>query len=134
VTRGHRARRDDSGAALVEFVLVTAVLVPIFVALLQLGVVLHVRNTMTADAAEGARFAANADRTLREGKAHTEALLAESLGEGLHPAVTARRVTRGGVPTVEVQVTADLPLLGWLAGKANGLKVTAHALDEEAVR
>jgi Flp pilus assembly protein TadG len=129
------ARRlaDDSGGAVVEFVLVTAMLAPIFVALLQLGVVLHVRNTLTAEAAEGARYAANADRRLRDGKAHTEALIQRSFGDNLNEKVTAKRVVKGGVPAVEVEVKADLPLVGWLAGKANGLTVRAHALDEEAV-
>nr|WP_269204495.1 TadE family protein [Motilibacter deserti] len=118
---------------MVEFVLVTAMIVPIFVALLQLGVVLHVRNTLTADAAEGARYAANADRRPQDGAAHTRQLVRQTFGDRLGPTVTARRVMQRGLPVVEVRVTADLPLVGWLAGVPDGLTVTAHALDEEAI-
>ncbi|NHC45305.1 pilus assembly protein [Motilibacter sp. K478] len=109
-------------------------LVPLLVGLLQLGVVLHVRNTLTADASEGARYAANADRSPADGAALTRRLVTASFGQRLSPTVTARRATRGGLPVVEVRVVADLPLVGWLAGKADGLTVTARALDEEALR
>ena len=48
--------RGERGAAVVDFVLVLVVLVPLFLGLLQVGLVLHVRNTLTAAASEGARL------------------------------------------------------------------------------
>ena len=63
--------RDDRGSAVVEFTLVGVLLTVLFLALLQLGLALHVRNTLVASAAEGARYAANADRTPDEGAAVT---------------------------------------------------------------
>ena len=53
---------DERGAAVVDFVLVLVVLVPLLLGVLQVGLVLHVRNTLMAAASEGARYAATVDR------------------------------------------------------------------------
>ncbi|HET9944946.1 MAG TPA: TadE family protein, partial [Actinomycetes bacterium] len=74
-------RRDD-GSAVVEFVLVGVLLTALFLALVQLGLALHVRNTLQASAAEGARFAANADRTQADGEAVARELIRASLADG----------------------------------------------------
>ena len=57
-----RRRRDERGAAVVDFVLVSMVLVPLVLGLIQVGLVLHVRNTLAAAATEGARYGATIDR------------------------------------------------------------------------
>jgi len=49
--------RDDSGAAVVEFLLVSIVLIALLMGVVQVGLYLHVRNVVAASAAEGARFA-----------------------------------------------------------------------------
>ena len=54
--------RTTTGSAVVDFTLVGVLLTFLFLALLQLGLALHVRNTLVASAAEGARYGANADR------------------------------------------------------------------------
>src|SRR4029453_4872725 len=64
----HRPRQRngpcrEAGAAVVEFTLVTVVLVVLFLAILQLALALYVRNTLVAAAAEGAHYARNADRS-----------------------------------------------------------------------
>ena len=61
--------RDERAAAVVDFVLALVVLVPLFLGILQVALVLHVRNTLTAAASEGARYAATADRPLEAGAA-----------------------------------------------------------------
>ena len=66
-------RRDERGAAVVDFVLVLVVLVPVFLGILQVALVLFVRNTLTAAASEGARYAATIDRGPDEGAARTRA-------------------------------------------------------------
>ena len=53
-----RARTGERGAAVVDFVLVLLVLLPLVIGILQLALVLHVRNTLASAAAEGARHAA----------------------------------------------------------------------------
>ena len=40
----------DQGSAVVDFVLVMMILVPLFLGIIQLGLVLHVRNTLVAAA------------------------------------------------------------------------------------
>lgn len=119
----------DRGAAAVEFTLVAAMLTTLFLAILQLGFVIHVRNTLVASAAEGARYAANANRGVADGAARTEALIAESLSPRLAGDVRARMIDAGGASTVEVTVTTTLPLAG-LLGVERGLSVSAHAVAE----
>ena len=54
--------RDERGAAVVDFVLVSMVLVPLVLGLIQVGLVMHVRNTLVRRGTEGARYGANIDR------------------------------------------------------------------------
>ncbi|AYY15248.1 pilus assembly protein [Actinobacteria bacterium YIM 96077] len=125
------ALRHDRGAAVVEFTLVSALLTMLFLGILQLGFAIHVRNTVVASAAEGARYAANANRSLADGQARTQMLLAESLSSQLSTDVGARIVDVGGAATVEVTVTTTLPLVGML-GIEQGMTVTGHAMAEPA--
>ena len=122
----------DRGSAVAEFTLVSALLTGLFLAVLQLGLVIHVRNTLVACAAEGARYAANADRGLADGAARTRTLIGESLSSRFTGGVSARYVTDGGVQLVEVEVTTTLPLFGYL-GPDRGLTVHGHAVDEAAL-
>lgn len=124
--------RDDRGSAIVEFTLVSVLLTVLFLALLQLGLALHVRNTLTAAAAEGARYAANADRSPEHGAEVTRTLIRDSLADSFASGVTSGQETVGGVPTVYVQVEATLPVVG-LLGPPRGIRVRGHALDEEGL-
>lgn len=124
-----RGRGDDRGSAVVEFTLVGVLLTVLFLALLQLGLALHVRNTLAASAAEGARVAANADRTPADGEATTRRLIRDSLADSFADGVTSGFETVGGVPTVFVQVDATLPMVG-LLGPPRGIRVRGHALEE----
>lgn len=121
--------RDDRGSAIVEFTLVGVLLTMLFLALLQLGLALHVRNTLVASAAEGARYAANADREPVDGEAVTRLLIRSALADSFADRVTSGFETVDGVPTVYVQVDATLPLVGML-GPSRGITVRGHALEE----
>jgi len=121
--------RDDRGSAVVDFVLVSVLLVTLFLGVVQLGVVLHVRNTLVAAAAEGARYGANADRGPDDAADRTRELAAQSLGEGLVQEVSAGFEDVGGSRTVVVEVRARLPLVG-LLGPGSTLVVRGHAWDE----
>ncbi|WP_216853616.1 TadE/TadG family type IV pilus assembly protein [Phytoactinopolyspora halotolerans] len=112
-----------------EFTLISALLAILFLAILQMAFVVHVRNTLIASAAEGARYAANANRTLADGAARTEALIAESLSPSLARDVTSRMIDLDGAATVEVNVVTTLPLAG-LLGVDRGLSVSGHAVAE----
>lgn len=124
-------RRDDRGAAVVDFVLVLVVLVPLFLGVLQVGLVLHVRNTLTAAASEGARYAATVNGSPSAGATRTRSQIQGALADRFAQRVTAREVLVGGVPGVEVRVVADVPPLG-LWGPAVHLDVTGHAVQEAA--
>ena len=120
----------DSGAAVVDFAMVGALLTVLFLGVLQLGLALHVRNTLTAAAAEGARYAANADRGPGEGVAWTQELVAATLSPAYARDVVGGLEDVGGAPTVFIEVRASLPVLG-LLGPDRSLVVRGHALDEE---
>ena len=121
--------RDDRGSAIVEFTLVGVLLTMLFLALLQLGLALHVRNTLVASAAEGARYAANADRTPADGEDRARRLIRAALDDSFADRVTSGFETVDGVPTVYVDVDATLPLVG-LLGPSRGIRVRGHALEE----
>lgn len=123
------AEENDSGSAIVEFTLVAVLLTALFLALLQLGLALHVRNTLLASAAEGARFAANADRSPAQGEDVTRDLIRSALADSFAERVTSGTENLGGIPTVYVEVEATLPLVG-LLGPARTLTVRGHALEE----
>lgn len=119
----------ERGSAVVEFTLVCVVLMTVVLAVAQVGVIVHVRNTLVACAAEGARYAANANRTPADGAARTTSLVAETLSTDVASHVAARRVVIEGVALVEVEVTATLPLVG-LIGIDEAMTVSGHAVDE----
>lgn len=124
------ATRGDRGSAIVEFTLVAMLLTALFLGLLQLGLALHVRNTLAASATEGARHAANADRSPDEGAEVTRQLIRDSLADSFAADVSAGFETVSGVRTVYVEVRAPLPVLGvW--GPASSIRVRGHALDEQ---
>ncbi len=122
-------RPDDSGSAVVDFTLVGILLTFLFLALLQLGLALHVRNTLVASAAEGARWGANADRTPADGAAVTRQLIRDSLADSFADDVTSGTETVDGVTTVVIRVQARLPVLG-LLGPPRAISVRGHAMQE----
>jgi Flp pilus assembly protein TadG len=124
-------RRMERGAAVVDFVLVLAVLVPLFLGVLQVGLVLHVRNTLTAAASEGARYAATVNGSPSAGAARTRGQIRGAVADRFAQRVTARQVSIEGVPGVEVRVSAEVPPLG-LWGPAVSLVVSGHAVEEAA--
>lgn len=122
--------RDEFGSAVVDFVLVTIILIPLVLGILQVAIVLHVRNTLTAAASEGARYAARYDRGPGDGAAYTRHQIREAIAGRYAGGVTAHRTSLGGAPGVEVTVHAEVPALG-LWGPAVELVVHGHATEED---
>jgi Flp pilus assembly protein TadG len=118
-------RRDQRGAAVVDIVLVIVVLVPVVLGILQLALVLYVRNTLAAAASEGARLAATRDRGAEDGAALAREQIEGALSGRYAQDVSVRQ--SGGV--VEVTVRARVPALG-LGGPSVDLTVTGHAVEE----
>lgn len=121
--------RHDRGSAVVDFVLVLVVLVPLFLGILQVGLVLLVRNTLASAAAEGARHAATFDHTDAEGVARTREQIDGAVSGHFARDVRVDRVLLEGGPAVRITVRAEVPALG-LGGPGVALEVTGHAVEE----
>jgi Flp pilus assembly protein TadG len=82
-------RRDrDTGAAVVEFVMISVLLVLLLFGVLQVGVYFYARNIVAASAADAARYAAAAGVPASAGGPRAEQLIAEGLGAGQRTAIT----------------------------------------------
>lgn len=125
MTRPEESRREQ-GSAAVDFVLVGSLLTVVFMAVIQLALVLHVRNTLIDAAASGARYGALADREATDAQRRTESLISMALSDTYAQNVLVDQVTYMGVPTVEVTVTAPLPVIG-LVGPGGVIEVSGHA-------
>jgi hypothetical protein len=125
-----RRARPERGAAVVDIVLVLVVLVPLVLGILQVGLVLFVRNTMASAASEGARLAATSDRGPADGVALTREQIDAVVSGRFARDVEARPVLVDGAPGIEVVVRASVPALG-LGGPAIDLVVTGHAVEEQ---
>lgn len=122
--------RSQRGAAVVDFVLVLVVLVPLFLGMLQVALVMLVRNTLAAAASEGARLAATSDRGPGDGVALAREQVDQAIAGRYAEDVTVRRVMVDGAPTIEVTIRARVPALG-IGGPAVELSVTGHAVEEQ---
>ena len=118
------------GSAIVDFALVGGLVTVLFAAVLQLTIVLHVRNTLVDSASEGARYGALVGHVPADGAARSRDLLTQSLSAPYAGEVSASWVIVDGLDVVEVEVVAPLPLVG-LVGPAGTMTVRGHALVEE---
>lgn len=121
---------DDQGSAVVDFVLVMLVLVPLVLGILQVALVLHVRNTLTSAASEGARYAATLDRGPADGAAKTREEITGVLAGRFAQDVTAVSELVNGGPGVRVTVRAEVPPLG-IWGPAMEITANGHAIEED---
>lgn len=118
--------RGERGSAPAEFVMVGALLTFLTLAVMQLGLAMHVRNTVLDAAGEGARFAALADNALPDGAERTRELITTAIGPHYAGDVTIALADHLGHPAAVVTVRAPLPLIG-LVGIEHGLEVRGHA-------
>lgn len=132
--RGHAGRDGEDaphaggerGSAVVDFVLVGSLLTVFFLAIIQLALVLHVRNTLIDAAASGARYGTLADRNAADATERTTQLIGVALTPDFARDVSAAETTYAGIRTLEVTVRAPLPVIG-LIGPRELLEVKGHA-------
>ncbi|MFE1084657.1 TadE family protein [Brevibacterium sediminis] len=124
---------SDSGSAVAEFALIASLLAVILAGALQIGLVIHVRNTVIDSAIAGARQASLADQTPRDGQKLTRDLIRVSVGERYAQKVTVSTSQRGAVEIVEVRVTTPLPVLG-LWGPAEVWDLRGRSIVEDVDR
>lgn len=116
----------ERGSAVVDFVLVGGLLTMFFMAIIQLTLVLHVRNTLIDAAASGARYGSLADRDAADARDRTRELIGMALNADFAKDVTTSEVTYEGIRALEVTVRAPLPVIG-LIGPREALEVKGHA-------
>ncbi|BCW55165.1 MULTISPECIES: TadE family protein [unclassified Arthrobacter] len=119
-------RPGERGSAVVDFVLVGGLLTMFFLAIIQLTLVLHVRNTLIDAAASGARYGTLADRNAADAQERTRSLISMALNEGFADQVSTQEVTVQGMRTLEVTVRSPMPVIG-LIGPRDLLEVKGHA-------
>src|ERR1700712_3032541 len=125
----------ERGSAVVDFVLVSVLIVTVLLAVLQVAVYVHVRNVVTASAQEGARFAANADVDSGVGAARTVEIVGQATSARTARGLTCTStedVDSTGLTLVVVRCAGSVPSL--LAGLGNllPLEVTGRAVKETA--
>lgn len=111
-------RSSQMGSAVVDFVLVGSLLALLFMAIIQLTLVLHVRNILTDAASSGARYGALADRGPRDAQERTVQLINSALNSDFSTDVRAQTAILGGGATIEVTVWAPLPVIGLVGPRA----------------
>ncbi len=126
---------------MVDFVLVSLILVPLFAGILQLGLALYVRNTLAACAQEGARYAAAEDIVRSGNAAITNAAsqratscvtdsLPGSFANGITASTPVLNSGGGAVPVVEVEIASPFSLIGLLGVGSGVLHATGDAMQE----
>src|SRR4051795_2305477 len=123
----------ERGSAVVEFVLVSLLIVLLLLAVLQVAVYVHVRNVVTASAQEGARYAGNADVDSGAGAARTLEVVgratSEQTAKGM--ACTSTEEADGtGLTLVVVRCSGSVPSLLAALGSLLPLEVTGRAVKE----
>ena len=127
---GHAVRAgrpvDERGSAVVDFVMVGGLLTMFFLAIIQLALVLHVRNTLIDAAASGARYGTLADRGATDAAERAADLIVTALNADFAQDITTSEVTFQGLRTLEVTIRAPIPVIG-LIGPREMLEVKGHA-------
>ncbi|MBW3086931.1 hypothetical protein KEM60_03160 [Austwickia sp. TVS 96-490-7B] len=120
----------ESGAAVVDFVLVSVLVTALAMALLQLSFALHVRNTLTWAASEGARAGARLGASPQIAQDRSRELIRQSLSSAYAQDVQVSRRVEGGVAVVEVHVCAPLPVVA-LWGPPGAVTTRGRAFAED---
>lgn len=119
-------RGRQRGSAVVDFVLIGGLLTMFFLAIIQLALILHVRNTLIDAASSGARYGTLADRNSEDARDRTAGLITTALNAEFSRDVSVGETVYQGLRTLEVTVRAPLPVIG-LIGPAAVLEVKGHA-------
>jgi hypothetical protein len=106
--------------------MIGALLTLLFMAIVQLTLILHVRNTLVDAAASGARYGTLADRTAMDAEARTSELIETALNGDFAADVTTAERNLEGIRALEVTVRAPMPVVG-LIGPGGVMEVAGHA-------
>jgi Flp pilus assembly protein TadG len=133
----HHGSGDDGerGSAVVDFVMVSLLIITLLLAVLQVAVYVHVRNVVTASAQAGARYAANADVDSAVGAARTVEVVGRATtvqtARGL-ACTSTEEIDGSGLTLVVVHCEGSVPSLLAVLGNLLPLEVTGRAVKEAA--
>ena len=129
-----RLTGEERGSAVVDFVLVSVLILGLLLAVLQVAVYVHVRNVVTASAQEGARYAANADVPSDAGAPRTVEIVGRATSERTARAVTCTSSEEvedsSGLTLVVVRCDGAVPSLVPALGNLLPLSVTGRSVKE----
>lgn len=123
----------DAGSAIAEFALIASLLALVLAGALQIGLVIHVRNTVIDSAIAGARQASLADQTAKDGQRLAAELITVSVGARYAESVSVSTTQHGQVEVVEVRVRTPLPVIG-LWGPAEVWDLRGRSIAEDVDR
>ncbi|MEN2743544.1 TadE family protein [Sinomonas halotolerans] len=109
-----------------DFVLVGGLLTVLALAVVQLALVLHVRNVLVDAAASGARYGTLADRTPEDARQRAAELITATVGADYARSISVSQADFAGARSLEVRVTAPIPVVG-LIGPGGTMEVAGHA-------
>lgn len=112
-----------------DFVLVSGLVSLLFLAVVQVGLALYVRNTLIECASDGARFGARADNQISDGRQRAVDLVRLSLADRYAADVTTSTTMVDGVKVVDVRIVSPLPVVG-MFGPSGDLTVHGRAFAE----
>jgi Flp pilus assembly protein TadG len=99
-----RLRRDDAGAAVVDFVMMSVLLIMLLFGVLQVAVYFYARNVVSASAADAARYAAAEGVDAAAGAGRADHLVHQGLDEADASSIHCTSA-RGTDPTSALPVT-----------------------------
>ena len=117
----------ERGNATAEFVMVSALVVLLFLGVLQVAFALFTRNVLQDAASQGARYGAMLDKTPADGEERTRELLYSVLPSHYSATISSSVTQWQGADAVQVTVVAPVPLLGPF-GVAAQWEVSGHAV------
>lgn len=125
---------SDSGVAIVEFVMISALLVFLLFGVLQVAVVLYVRSVVAASAADGARYAASAGVGPASGGTRANEQVSDELSRSVSSGIpcTGTEVVDpdSGLRVVSVVCTGHIRSIFVPAGMFVHIHVRSRSLDE----
>ena len=131
-----RPRPDgEQGSAVVDFVLVSVLILTLLLAVLQVAVYVHVRDVVVASAQEGARYAANADVDPSAGAARTVQMVGRATSRGTAEGLactSGEEPDASGLTLVVVRCTGSVPSLLAALGDLLPVTATGRAIKEGA--
>ncbi|MDT4918411.1 MAG: hypothetical protein QOH89_3111 [Pseudonocardiales bacterium] len=127
--------RDEAGAAVVDFVLMSLLLVLLLLGVLQTAVYFYARNVVAASAADAARYAAALGVDPAAGGPRAERLIHAGLPDGdaaaIHCTGAAGYDAVSGLATTTVHCTGRLRLFFLPLHLPLSIDVTSSALKEQ---